>query len=157
ERRYPDRDYYGTRRGNLRLPEQEKTDPAVASRPRVSDVDLAEQTGRGLIELVGAAELLELLEEVVGAEALLGGARDVEDQAALVGHDQPVSQRGRVGHRVGDHQGGEVLAAHDLVGEPDDLLGAPGVEGGGVLVEQEQLGASVGGHEQGQRLALAPG
>ena len=74
-----------------------------------------------------------------------------------MGHDQPVAERGGVGHRVGDHQGRELLAADDLLGEPDHLLGAPRVEGGGVLVEQEQLGAPVGGHEQGQRLALAPG
>ena len=58
---------------------------------------------------------------------------------------------------MGDHHRGELLAADDLVGEPDDLLGAPGVEGGGVLVEQEELGPPVGGHEQGQGLALAAG
>ena len=97
--------------------------------------------GRGLIELVGAAELFELFEQVVGSEAVFGGARDVEDQAALVGHDQPVSERGGVGHRVRDHQGGELLAADDLVGEADDLLGAAGVEGGGVLIQEQQLRA----------------
>ena len=62
---------------------------------------------------------------------------------------------GGVGHRMRDHHGRELLAADDLLGEPDDLLGALGVECGGVLVKQEELGAAVGRHEEGQGLALA--
>ena len=56
-------------------------------RARFSDVDVPEQAGCGFVELVGAAQVLERLEQVVGAEAVLVGARGVEDQAAPVGHD----------------------------------------------------------------------
>ena len=41
-------------------------------------------------------------------------------------HDQALAQRGSVGHRMRDHHGRELLLADNLLGEPDDLLGAPG-------------------------------
>jgi hypothetical protein len=50
-----------------------RDNPARGSHREVKrrlNVDLAQQTSRGLIDLVGAAQLLELLEQVVGTEAL---------------------------------------------------------------------------------------
>ena len=70
-------------------------------------------------------------------------------------HYQAIAQRGGLGHRMRDHHGGELTAADNFIGEPDDLLGASGIESGGVLVEQQELGAPVGRHEQGQGLPLA--
>src|SRR5262249_47407896 len=66
------------------------------------NVNFAEQPRGGLVELIGAAELFEFLQQIVGTKPLLGGARRVENQTALVDHHQPVSERGGVRHRVGD-------------------------------------------------------
>ena len=58
---------------------------------------------------------------------------------------------------MGDHEGGELVAGHDLLGDLEDFVGCLGVQGGGVLVQQEQAGFFQGGHEQGQGLTLAAG
>ena len=50
---------------------------------------------RGFVELLGAADLLESVQQVVGAQALLFGAREVVDHLAAVHHHDPVAERGR--------------------------------------------------------------
>ena len=60
-------------------------------------------------------------------------------------------------HVVGDHQAGDLLFSHDALGQLQYLFGGGGVEGCGVLVQQQELGGNEGGHEQGQRLPLAAG
>ena len=47
--------------------------------------------------------------------------------------------------------------ADDFVGETDDLVGAFGIERGGVLVQQQQFGLEPGGHQQRQGLPLSAG
>ena len=83
--------------------------------------------------------------------------REVVDHGAAVHHDQPIAELRRLLHRVGHHQRRQVIPCDDGVAELDDLIGALGIEGGGVLVEQQQLGPQPGRHEQRQRLALAAG
>ena len=54
-------------------------------------------------------------------------------------HDQyPVAQLHRLPQRVGDHQRRELTRRDRLPRESDDLLRAPGIERGGMLVEQQE-------------------
>ena len=58
---------------------------------------------------------------------------------------------------MGYHQGSELVAVDDFMGEPDHLVGALGVEGGGVLVEQEQFGLEPRRHKKREGLSLPAG
>ena len=60
-------------------------------------------------------------------------------------------------HVVGDHEGGEVVLLHDLVGQSQHLVSGLGVQSGSVLIQQQQLGLLQGGHQQRQRLTLTAG
>jgi len=48
-----------------------------------------------------------------------------------------------LGEIVGDEEGGELLLADDALGGAEDHLGRFGVEGGGGLVEQEDVGGAM--------------
>ena len=72
-------------------------------------------------------------------------------------HDKAVAVLDGVLHVVGDHHGGQVVLLNDLRREGQHLEGGLGVEGGGVLVQQQELGLVHGGHQEGQRLTLAAG
>src|SRR5699024_8161705 len=72
-------------------------------------------------------------------------------------HHEPVAQRDRLLHIVGDHEGGEPLARDDLVRQVTHERRPLGVERRGVLIEQEDLGVREARHEQRERLALAAG
>ena len=58
---------------------------------------------------------------------------------------------------MGDHERREVAFSDDAAGEVGDELGTLGVECGGVLVEEHDLGLREASHEQRERLALAAG
>ena len=58
-------------------------------------------------------------------------------------------------HVVGDHQAGDLFLGHNALGQLQHLLRRGRVQGGSVLVQQQELGGNKGGHEQGQRLPLA--
>ena len=60
----------------------------------------------------------------------------------------------RVFHVVGDHDGGQVIFVHQLVGQCQHLCGGGGIECGGVLVKQKQFRVFHGCHEQCHCLAL---
>ena len=60
-------------------------------------------------------------------------------------------------HVVGDHQAGDLFLCHDALGQLQHLLRRGRVQGGSVLVQQQELWGNEGGHEQGQRLPLAAG
>ena len=62
-----------------------------------------------------------------------------------------------VGHVVGNHHGGQVVFLNQPVGDFQHLGGGGGVQGGGVLVQQKQLGLLQRSHQKGQRLPLAAG
>ena len=104
-----------------------------------------------------ARHLGELFEQVLLRELLFLLTLDIEDDVALVHHDEAVAVNDGVLHVVGDHHGGELVFAHDAVREFEHLGRRRGVERRGVLVEQQQLRLLQGGHEQRQRLALAAG
>ena len=57
----------------------------------------------------------------------------------------------------GSYQAGDLLFSHDALGQLQHLFGGGGVQCGGVLVQQQQLGGDQRCHEQGQRLPLAAG
>ena len=104
-----------------------------------------------------ARHLGELFEQVLLRELLFLLTLDIEDDVALVHHDEAVAMHDGVFHVVGNHHGGELILAHDAVRQLEHLGRRRGVERRGVLVEQEQLRLLQGGHEQRQRLALAAG
>ena len=60
-------------------------------------------------------------------------------------------------HIVRDHERGQMVFGDDGVGELEHLGGCRRIEGGGVLVEQEQPGILQRRHEKRQRLPLAAG
>jgi len=76
---------------------------------------------------------------------------------AVVQHDEAVAVLNGIAHVVRDHQRGELALAHDAVSELHDLGSGLRVEGCGVLIEQQQLGALERCHQQRERLALAAG
>ena len=76
---------------------------------------------------------------------------------ALVQHDQTVAVGDGIAHIVGNHQSGQVMLADDPVGEFQHLGGGFGVQGGGMLVQEQQFGPLEGGHQQRNRLPLAAG
>ena len=62
-----------------------------------------------------------------------------------------------IAHIVGDHQRGQVVLPDQAVRDIHDPLGRLGIQGSGVLVQQQQLGLLQGGHQQRQRLPLSAG
>ena len=56
---------------------------------------------------------------------------------------------------MGNHQGSQVVFRHQLGRQGQHLQGGFGVQSGGVLIQQQEFGLGHGGHQQGQRLALA--
>ena len=60
-------------------------------------------------------------------------------------------------HIVGHHQAGDLFLGHDALGQRQHLFGGGGVQRGGVLVQQQQLGGDKGSHKQGKRLPLTAG
>ena len=97
------------------------------------------------------------MHQVLHSELLLVLAGNVQNDAPFVHHDQAVAVGNGVAHIVGDHQRGQMVLADDPVRGLQHLGGGLGVQGGGVLVQQQQLRLLHGGHEQRQRLALAAG
>ena len=88
-----------------------------------------------------------------GVGALL--AADVQHNMTVVHHQRAVAQGQRVVHVVGDHQAGQVVFGHDLFRQFQHLVRRGGIQGGGVLVQQQQFRRDQRGHQQGQCLALA--
>ena len=105
---------------------------------------------QSLLDVVPSAGLRLTIAMIVGA--LLAG--DVEHDFARVHHQRAVAKIQRLVHVVRDHQAGDVPLGHHAAGEIQHLVRRGGVEGGGVLVEQQQLGRDHRGHQHGQRLAL---
>ena len=81
-------------------------------------------------------------------------AADVQHDTAVVHHQRAVAKGECIVHVVGDHQTGQVVFGHDLLCQLQHLIRCGGVEGGGMLVQQQQLGGDEGRHQQGQRLTL---
>ena len=63
----------------------------------------------------------------------------------------------RVIHVVRDHESGEALLGNQARGQIHHARGGLGIEGGKVLVEQEQPRTRNRRHQQRQRLTLAAG
>ena len=66
---------------------------------------------------------------------------------APVHHEDPVAVLHSVAEVVGDHDGGELLLPHHLVGEGHNDLGGLGIQGGGVFVQDQELQRRHGGHQ----------
>ena len=101
----------------------------------------AEHLGGRFIELLAAPDLFEAAQQIVGAQPLLLGAAEVVDDAGLV-HHHDAGRRGVAACCIECVTISVVSLSRDddLLGQPDDLVGALRIEGGGVLVEQQQLG-----------------
>ena len=84
-------------------------------------------------------------------------ARRVDlDDAALVHEDDPVGDRAGEAHLVGDDEHGHA-GASELENDVEDLAHHFRIEGGGDLVEEEDLGGHHEGAHDGDALALAAG
>ena len=92
-----------------------------------------------IIRLVGAGGLAEELQQLLYGEVFLLFPGYVYRHMAVVHHDQPVAVGNGITHIVGDHHGGQVVLFHDPLGGLQHLCGGLGVQGGGVLVQQQQL------------------
>ena len=110
-----------------------------------------------VVSELAAAGDLELGQQVGDLQLLLLLAGDVVDDVALVHHDEAVAVLDGILHIVGDHHGGQMVFFHDLGRKGQHLERGLGVQRGGVLVQQQELGLVHGGHQQGQSLTLAAG
>ena len=72
-------------------------------------------------------------------------------------HDKAAAVLNGVPHVVGDHQRGQPLLCNDPIRQLHDLGGGFGIQRGGVLVQQQQLGTFQRRHQQRQRLTLTAG
>ena len=98
---------------------------------------------------------LEALEQIVHGEAAALFPGDIENDIPAVHHEGAVAEVQGGLHVMGDHEAGQVVLFHDLAGEVQDLFGGAGVQGGGMLVQEEELRVGHGGHHEGEGLALA--
>src|SRR5262245_32384339 len=64
----------------------------LRKRSEILDIEPAQHAGRRLVEQIGAPDVLEPLQEIVGAEALLLGAAEVVQHGAPVHHHQAVAE-----------------------------------------------------------------
>ena len=62
-----------------------------------------------------------------------------------------------IAHVMGNHEGGQLIPLHDLLRGVQNLGRRFGVQGGGMLVQQQEPGLLQRGHQQSQGLPLAAG
>jgi len=74
---------------------------------------------------------------------------------ALVHHDQAVAVLDGILHVVGDHHGGQVVFLHNLGREGQHLERRLGVQSGGVLIQQQELGLVHGSGEEKKNLHVS--
>ena len=65
---------------------------------------------------------------------------DIKLNPALVLHNHPVAILDRLLHVMGNHQGGQFIFPHNGIGQFQHLGSGFGIESGGMLIEQKQLG-----------------
>lgn len=118
---------------------------------------LGEEFGDLGVELFAAANAIESGEQVGGVEPGFVVAGVLAHDSPLVHHDNAVGEVDGLLHGMGDHEGGEFFLLNNFPGKLSDLVGAFGIEGGGMFIEEEQAGADPYRHEESQRLALAAG
>ena len=87
-----------------------------------------------------AADLGELIQQCLDGEFFLFLTADVEDDFALVHHDQTVAVGNCIAHVVGYHHGHQVVFLDDLFRQGEYLFGSAGIQRGSMLVQQKQLG-----------------
>ena len=97
------------------------------------------------------------MQQVVYRQALFLLAADIQNDLAGIHHNQPVAVGDGVLHIVGDHQRGQLSLLNKAVGKLQHLGSGFGVQGGGVLIQQQHLRLFHDGHQQGKRLPLPAG
>ena len=110
-----------------------------------------------VVGLVRAAGFAEQREELLHGQLLLLLPRDIRHNPAVVEHDQAVAVGDGIAHVMGNHEGGQLIPLHDLLRGVQNLGRRFGVQGGGVLVQQQEPGLLQRGHQQSQGLPLAAG
>ena len=70
-------------------------------------------------------------------------------------HQQAVAVLHGIAQVVGDHDGGQLFLLHHPACQLHDGLRRLGVQGSGVLIQDQKLDRSHGGHEKGHGLPLA--
>src|SRR5579872_6343005 len=133
-----------------------KAMPSHSRRTRL-DIDALQHGGGAFVQQFRTPQFLEPFQQLVGAHAQLGSAAPIVDDAAAMHHDHPVAQGGGLLHGMGHHQRGQPALGDEAVAERRHLVGAFGIERGGVLVEQQQARTPPSRHQQGERLPLSSG
>ena len=83
----------------------------------------------------GRLQLAELGEQIRHGGLGLLLRVQLEKDATLVHHDEPVAQPQGLVHVVRDHERGQVTLVHDPLGDLRDVLRTLGIQGGRVLVQ----------------------
>ena len=97
------------------------------------------------------------MQKIFNGQLLLFFAADVENDAALVHHDQTIAVGDGVLHIVCDHQSGQAVLPDDLITELQDLCGGCRVQRRGMFIQEQQFRLLQGGHQQGDCLPLSAG
>src|SRR5262245_12077726 len=96
-----------------------------------------QQFGGALIQLLDSTNLFEGLQQIGCANALLFVSLRVVNDTALVHHDDAITELYGLLHAMRHHDGCEVILLDDATGKGRDLIGALGIEGGRMFVEQQ--------------------
>lgn len=100
---------------------------------------------------------VEGFQQLVGGDGAAALSGELQDDPAILHHNGPVTQLEGGLDIVGNHQAGDGVFRHDLFSQLQHLFRRGRVQGGSVLIQQQQLGGNQGSHQQRQRLALAAG
>ena len=123
-------------------------DPDVVNRIASMVDDVTETRFKGIEDKI---------DELLFGELLLLLTLNVEDDMALIHHDEAIAVADRVLHVVGDHESRQIVLLHDLIRKLQHLGGSAGVESCGMLIEQQELRFTQHRHQKCDRLALAAG
>ena len=79
------------------------------------------------------------MQKIFDGEFILFLALDVENDLALIHHDQTIAVGDGILHVVGDHEGGQTMFMNNLVAELQYLRRGRGVQRRGMFIQQKQL------------------
>ena len=103
----------------------------------VSDIIPLQHFGDVRVKLFAPTHFFKPFQQILGPNARPLRPLQIMQHPAAMHHHNPVPEVDGLLHRMRHHQRREFVAFDNLVSQPDDLIRALGVKGGGVFVEQE--------------------
>ena len=110
-----------------------------------------------MISFITATDFAEQFKQLMNRQFFLFFSGYINDDAALVHHDQAVTMLNGIFQVMGDHQGRQVVFLDDTVSSFKNLGGCLGVQSCRVFVQQQEFGFHKTCHQQCQRLTLTAG